>query len=274
MTSSTIFELLSISLGKSLEQIVVPNFVEAAVKVASEFGDEPPSRDSMQVLFEVAFKNALSNVGKKVEPKKVEPKKKAEPKTPKSPKVKRTPAPKPQWFTLNEMKEVLTGENHYCGFVAGRGPNKNKFCATVLTEEHKNCGVIGKDGWVPHTPEKELEEVGGIGHKMRCKKCWAKGKNDDEGYRKEGSLEKAYPDAFIVEEEQVEEEQVEEEQVEEEQVEEEQVEEEQVEEDDGGDDTEEQVEEEVEEEQVEEEVEEEQVDGGDDTEALLDGLLD
>jgi len=254
MTSSTIFELLSISLGKSLEQIVVPNFVEAAVKVASEFGDEPPSRDSMQVLFEVAFKNALSNVGKKVEPKKVEPKKKAEPKTPKSPKVKRTPAPKPQWFTLNEMKEVLTGENHYCGFVAGRGPNKNKFCATVLTEEHKNCGVIGKDGWVPHTPEKELEEVGGIGHKMRCKKCWAKGKNDDEGYRKEGSLEKAYPDAFIVEEEQVEE-------------------------DDGEDDTEEQVEEEqVEEEQVEEEqVEEEQVeedDGGDDTEALLDGLLD
>ena len=70
MASSTVFDLISVSLGKSLESIIIPNFVDVAVAVASEFGDEPPSKDSMKLLFEGAFKNALSNPGKKVSEKK------------------------------------------------------------------------------------------------------------------------------------------------------------------------------------------------------------
>ena len=28
----------------------------------------------------------------------------------------------------------------YCSYVADKGKNKGKFCGTLLTEEHKNCG--------------------------------------------------------------------------------------------------------------------------------------
>ena len=151
MASSTVFDLISVSLGKSLESIIIPNFVDVAVAVASEFGDEPPSKDSMKLLFEGAFKKALSNPGKKVAEKKVvEKKEKVSPK----PKAKKAPAPKPQWLSLAEMKEQLSEEkHHFCGFVADRGPNKGKFCATILTEEHKNCGNFTEDGWVPHSPD-------------------------------------------------------------------------------------------------------------------------
>ena len=207
MASSTVFDLLSVSLGKSIETIMIPNFAEVAAQVASQFGDEPPSQDSMKVLFIDAFKKSLANPGKKTTkpktPKKTEktsdkteskPKSPKKPKTPKSPKAKRTPAPKPQWLSLSEMKEQLDGSQHFCGFVADRGPNKGKFCATVLTEEHKNCGILTADGWTPHTPEQEFESVDKIGHKMRCKKCWAKNKTGC--YRKQGAAEKMYSEEF------------------------------------------------------------------------------
>lgn len=200
MASSTVFDLLSVSLGKSIETIMIPNFAEVAAQVASQFGDEPPSQDSMKVLFIDAFKKSLANPGKKTTKPKT-PKKEAKtsdkteskpkkPKTPKSPKAKRTLAPKPQWLSLNEMKEKLDGTQHFCGFVADRGPNKGKFCATVLTEEHKNCGILTADGWTPHTPDQEFESVDKLGHKMRCKKCWAKNKTGC--YRKQGAAEKIY----------------------------------------------------------------------------------
>ena len=200
MASSTVFDLISVSLGKSLETIIIPNFVDVAVTVASGFGDEPPSKDSMKLLFEDAFKKALSNPGKKASSKaktsnKEEKKEKKEKKASPKPKVKKAPAPKPQWLSLVEMKEKLSEEKtFFCGFVADRGPNKGKFCATVLSEEHNNCGVLTEDGWVPHTPEKELESVGGSGASMRCKKCWSKGKNGC--YRKEGVAEKMYSEEF------------------------------------------------------------------------------
>ena len=302
MASSSVFEMISASLGKSLETIIIPNFVEVAVNVASQFGEEPPSQDSMKVLFEDAFKKALSNPGKKKASKPKSPKtakKQAEPKVtqpkePKSPKAKRTPAPKPQWVTLNEMEALLNAEDkkYYCGFVADRGPNKGKFCGTVLTEEHKNCGDLSENGWVPHSPQKEFDEVGQVGHKMRCKKCWAKGKKGC--YRKEGSAEKSYPEAFAkasaeINEESLPEipdvpnddiippvetsENVEEELVEEELVEEELVEEELVEEksNDGSDDAEDR----NSDDELEELEEEDSGDGSDEpsTEDILDGLI-
>ena len=198
MASSTVFDLISTSLGKSLETIIIPNFVDVAVAVASEFGDEPPSKDSMKLLFEGAFKKALSNPGKKAAVKPKSPKKttseKKEKASPK-PKVKKIVAPKQQWLTLCEMKEQLAEEkNYFCGFVADRGPNKGKFCATVLTEEHKNCGTLSADGWVSHTPDAELDIVEKVGSRMRCKKCWSKGKNGC--YRKEGAAEKMYANKF------------------------------------------------------------------------------
>ena len=195
MASSTVFDLISVSLGKSLESIIIPNFVDVAVAVASEFGDEPPSKDSMKLLFEGAFKKALSTPGKKVSEKKekkvVEKKEKESPK----PKVKKTPAPKPQWLSLVDMKEQLSEEkHHFCGFVADRGPNKGKFCATVLTEEHNNCGNFTDGDWVPHSPDAEFESVDKSGCRMRCKKCWSKGKNGH--YRKDGAAEKMYAEEF------------------------------------------------------------------------------
>jgi len=78
---------------------------------------------------------------------------------------------------------------YFCGFVADRGANKGKYCCTMLTEEHKNCGSYDGDTWVPHSPEKEFEEVG-VGHNMRCKKCWAK--NKDGHSRKTGAYDKLY----------------------------------------------------------------------------------
>ena len=203
MASSTVFDLISASLGKSLEQIIIPKFAEIAVSkynnmlIEYEAPDLFPDENSQKVLFEIAFKEALANPGKKSSTKskttKNETSEKKEKASPK-PKVKKTPAPKPQWLSLSEMKEHLDGTQHFCGFVADRGPNKGKFCATVLTEEHKNCGTMSADGWVPHTPEKEFEEVGNQGARMRCKKCWAKGKNGC--YRKEGAAEKLYADEF------------------------------------------------------------------------------
>ena len=222
MASSTVFELISASLGKSLESIIIPNFVEVAVNVVSNFGDEPPSQESMKVLFEDAFKKVLANPGKKTKAKSPtkkktkkamtdevvsdksdssddektsvkKPKTKAprKPKTPtekKETKPKKAPAPKQQWVNLDGMLELLKPEDkYYCGFVADRGVNAGKFCATELTEEHKNCGTMTENEWVPHSPEKEFEEVGKVGHKMRCKKCWAKGKNGS--YRKTGRAE-------------------------------------------------------------------------------------
>ena len=297
MASTTVFELISASLGKSLETIMIPNFAEVAAQVASQFGEEPPSQDSMKVLFEDAFKKSLANPGKKKvmkpktpkspkTPKKETSEKKekapAKPKTPKSPKAKRTPVPKPQWVTLNEMEQLLNADDkqYFCGFVADRGPNKGKFCATVLTEEHKNCGTLTADGWTSHTPEKEFESVEQIGHKMRCKKCWAKGKNGC--YRKEGSAEKTYPEAFAKAQAELEQESIPEipdvpnddivtpveTTVETNEIEEEPVEEKT---EDGSDKSE------VEETDNElEEVEEETGDGSDEptTEELLDGLLD
>ena len=199
MASSTVFDLISVSLGKSLETIIIPNFVAVAVAVASEFGDEPPSKDSMKILFEGAFKKALSNPGNKVStkspksPKSPKSSDKKEKMTPK-PKVKKAPTPKPQWLSLNDMKEQLVDKKHfYCGFVADRGPNKGKFCGTILTEEHKNCGNLTNDGWTSHTPDEEFSIVGD-GCKMRCKKCWTKGKNGC--YRKEGAAEKMYSEEF------------------------------------------------------------------------------
>ncbi len=196
VTDTTVFDLISDSLGKTIESIMIPNFADVAADVASQFGEEPPSRDSMKVLFVDAFKKVLANPGKVTQTKPKTVKKKAEKKEKESPKpkVKKTPAPKPQWLSLNEMKEQLDGTKHFCGFVADRGPNKGKFCATVLTEEHKNCGTMSADGWVPHNPEKELDAVEGQGSSMRCKKCWAKGKNGC--YRKEGAAEKMYAEEF------------------------------------------------------------------------------
>lgn len=216
MASSTAFDLIAASFGKTIEKLLVPSLAEVAVDVTLGFGEEPPSKDSMKLLFEEAFKKALNNPTKKSTPTKKDSKPKAKKTSDKSdessdesvskpskpvkakkastPKPKKAPAPKPQWLSHNDVTEQLKdgGElngKYFCGFVADRGANKGKYCCTLLTEEHNNCGKYDGDTWVPHTPEQELEEVG-VGHSMRCKKCWAKNK---EGHsRKPGAYDKLY----------------------------------------------------------------------------------
>ena len=199
MASATVFEMISLKLNKVLAQDLIPKFCEAAVEVASNFGEEPPSKDSMQVLFEDAFKKVLETPRKKKEktssPKAEKPKKEKKEKkasTPKKKTDKKTPVPNPQWLTKQEMENLLEenpGERYFCGFVADRGSNKGKFCACELKEEAKNCGILTEDGWEPHSPTKELEIVEDQ-NKVRCKKCWANGKNGT--YRKIGAFDKLY----------------------------------------------------------------------------------
>ena len=196
MASNTIFDLISLKLNKVLSTDLIPKFSEIATEVVSNFGDEPPSKESMMVLFENAFKQALASPRKKKEktssPKAEKPKKEKKASTPKKKSDKKTPVPKPQWLTKQEMENLLEenpGERYFCGFVADRGPNKGKFCACELKEEAKNCGILTEDGWTPHSPSKELEIVEDQ-NKARCKKCWANGKNGT--YRKVGAFDKLY----------------------------------------------------------------------------------
>jgi hypothetical protein len=189
MSSTTVFDIISLKINKVLAQDLIPRFCEAAVDVASNFGDEPPSKDSMQILFEDAFKKVLETPRKK----KVSESSDKVIKKGKSPRSqlknvkKSSPAPKPQWLTRKEMEDTIEKDSnrYYCGFVADRGPNKSKFCACELTEEAKNCGEYKEDKWIPHPPSAEGET-----HEARCKKCWAKGKNGT--YRKVGAFNKFY----------------------------------------------------------------------------------
>ena len=190
MASATVFDLLSQNLNKTLEKILIPKFSEVAAEVAMNFGDEPPSKESMAVLFEDAFKKIMSSPKKPASPKK---EKVVKPKVTK-PKKAKTPAPKSKWVSKKEMEDLLIeneGQKYFCGFVADRGPNKGKFCACELTTEAKNCGTMSDDKeWTPHSPDEEITAVGGEQNKVRCKSCWAAGKNG--AYRKIGGFDKLY----------------------------------------------------------------------------------
>ena len=189
MSSTTVFDIISLKLNKVLAQDLIPRFCEAAVDVASNFGEEPPSKDSMHILFEDAFKKVLEtsrNKKEKTSSDKVIKKGKS-PRSQLKNVRKSSPAPKSQWLTKKEMEDTIEKDSnrYYCGFVADRGPNKGKFCACELTEEAKNCGEYKEDEWIPHPPSAEGET-----HEARCKKCWAKGKNGT--YRKVGAFNKFY----------------------------------------------------------------------------------
>lgn len=107
------------------------------------------------------------------------------------PKPKKTPVPKQLWIDFDQSKSMRQDGKIYCSYVADKGKNKGKFCGTILTEEHKNCGKYNEEcEWVPHTPQEELNDVDGVFRNMRCKKCWTKGK--DNNYRKFGSYDKMY----------------------------------------------------------------------------------
>lgn len=109
----------------------------------------------------------------------------------KKPKPKKAPVPKQLWVDFEESKTMRQDGKLYCSYVADKGKNKGKFCGTILTEEHKNCGKYNEEcEWVPHTPQEELNDVDGVFRNMRCKKCWTKGKDDN--YRKFGSYDKMY----------------------------------------------------------------------------------
>jgi len=182
MSSVTILDLISGKVNQIIGKELIPKFSEVAAEVVSNFGDEPPSKESMTVLFQDAFSKILTK-----------PKEK-KPKTPKTPKEKkeRKVLPKPQWLTKKEMEQNLIQNKTktFCTFVAERGPNKGKFCACELTEEAKNCGTMTDDKeWKPHSPEEEVKESGGKLH-SRCKKCWTTGKNGS--YRKTGAYDKMY----------------------------------------------------------------------------------
>ena len=190
MVSATVFDIISLKLNKVLSTDLIPKFSEIATEVVSNFGDEPPSKESMMVLFENAFKQALASPRPKKEKKASTPKAETPKKEKKAstPKKGRAPVPKPQWITKQEMEDILEkhpGEKYFCGFVADRGPNKGKFCACELTEEAKNCGVLTEDGWIAHSPATE-----GTTHEARCRKCWGNGKNGP--YKKVGAFDKLY----------------------------------------------------------------------------------
>ena len=196
MSSTTILELISSKVNQIIAKELIPKFSEVAAEVVSNFGDEPPSKESMTILFQDAFAKILTKPKEKKvkepkEKKAKEPKEKKA-KEPKEKKEKKI-VPKPQWLTKKEMEETLVeneGQKYYCGFVAERGPNKGKFCACELTEEAKNCGIMTDDKeWKPHSPEEEVKESGGKLH-ARCKKCWTTGKNGS--YRKVGAYDKMY----------------------------------------------------------------------------------
>ena len=108
-------------------------------------------------------------------------------------KKKKAPVPKQLWVDFEESKQMREEGKMYCSYVADKGKNKGKFCGTILTEEHKNCGNFDDEGnWEPHKPEDELNSVENDFRNMRCKKCWTKGKNNN--YRKIGSYDKMYKD--------------------------------------------------------------------------------
>ena len=196
MSSATVFDIISLKLNKVLAQDLIPRFCEAAVGVASNFGEEPPSKDSMQVLFEDAFKKILETPRKKTSSPKTEKATKQKQPTEKATKQKkeRKVLPKPKWATKKEMEDILIeneGQKYYCAFVADRGPNKGKFCACELTEEAKNCGEMSDEReWTPHTPEEEFKAVDGLQRDARCKACWSVGKSG--AYRKVGGYDKLY----------------------------------------------------------------------------------
>ena len=172
-----------------LERELIPKFSDAAADVLLGLGDELPSKESIVILLEEAFKKVLGSPNKAGSKKKAsEPKKVTKKKVTK----KKAAAPKQKWATKEEMEALLgSGEKCFCGFVADRGPNKGKFCACEITEEAQNCGVMTDDKvWTPHTIEEEKKLVGEPYHKVRCKKCWAVGK--DGAYRKEGAYDRMY----------------------------------------------------------------------------------
>jgi len=171
-----------------LEKELIPKFSDAAAELFMGLGDEPPSKESIVILLEEAFKKVLGSPNKSK--KSPEPKKKVT-------KKKAKAAPKQKWVTRDEMEILLgEGEKCFCGFVAVRGPNKGKFCACEITDEAQNCGVMSAERvWVPHTIEDERRLVGEPYHNVRCRKCWAVGK--DGAYRKEGAYDRMYNNNVI-----------------------------------------------------------------------------
>ena len=192
MSSVTILDLISSKVNQIIAKELIPKFSEVAAEVVSNFGDEPPSKESMNVLFQDAFAKILTKPKEKKVKKPKEPKEKKA-KEPKEKKAKKI-VPKAQWLSKKEMEETLIeneGQKYYCGFVAERGPNQGKFCACELTEEAKNCGIMTDDKeWKPHSPEDEVKDVENLQRDARCKKCWTTGKKGS--YRKVGAYNKLY----------------------------------------------------------------------------------
>ena len=191
----SVYDAIQQKLTAVLTKELLPKLAEVATEIVLNLGDEPPSKDSINILFEDAFRKVLDS------PKSSKTAKAALPK-PKSPKKKsnKDTAPKPpksKWIDLGQMKEQLNqndGKKYFCGFVADRGPNKRMFCGVELGLSN-NCGVMSNDKeWTPHTPEEEKSQVENL-RDMRCKHCWAVGKNG--AYRKQGGFMKFYSDELI-----------------------------------------------------------------------------
>lgn len=183
----SLYDTIQKKLTSILTKELLPKLAEAATEIALNLGDEPPAKESINLLFQDAFRKVLDSPKTTTKSPKAAAKKK-------EPKV--TKPQKSKWIDLSEMKKQLEesdGTKYYCGFVADRGPNKRKFCGVQLVGI--NCGSMSDDKeWTPHTPEQESEQVDTF-RDMRCKNCWAVGKSGS--YRKPGGFMKFYSDELV-----------------------------------------------------------------------------
>ena len=200
-------ESFAMEIQKHFIKKYLPILAKAAAETVDAGGIEGKDMDETCEIFNNVFDKVMSGdlvIQKKGGKKKIAKKKKKsdkkenesddeeQPKEKKSaPKAKKTPVPKQLWVDFEESKTMRQENKMYCSYVADKGKNKGKFCGTILTEEHKNCGNFDEEGnWEPHKPEDELNTVEGNCRSMRCKKCWTKGK--DNNYRKIGAYDKMY----------------------------------------------------------------------------------
>lgn len=197
----SLYDTIQKKLTSILTKELLPKLAEAATEIALNLGDEPPAKESINLLFEDAFRKVLDS------PKTTTKSPKAASKKKKEKEANVTKPQKSKWIDLSEMKKQLEesdGKKYYCGFVADRGPNKRKFCGVELVGI--NCGSMSDDKeWTPHTPEQESQQVDTF-RDMRCKNCWAVGKSG--AYRKPGGFMKFYSDELVDPEPELTEEQI------------------------------------------------------------------
>lgn len=192
----SLYDAIQQKLTAVLTKELLPKLAEAATEIALNLGDEPPSKDSINILFEDAFRKVLDS------PKTTKTSPKSKTTSGKKKQSKDSVPTKPQkskWIDLAAMKQQLQesdGKKYFCGFVADRGPHKRMFCGVELIG--LNCGTMSDDKqWTPHSPEEEKAAVETM-RDLRCKNCWAVGKNG--AYRKKGGFTKFYSDELISDE--------------------------------------------------------------------------